>query len=195
MSKIYGRRNNAWVAASNKGSVRYAGSWNDFGTVVVPAYESVSFTNPVPNTTDNVDGNDVYTLGIKFRVTVSKPCYGVRWRVPDTAPLPNGNPHVASLWDRETEQLLLSKSFTPTPGQYQDILFDSTINLDPSPAEYVVGVYMWHYVHRAPEPSSGWTLVSPSGNIQAYEGRLASGNGYPSVVLNAWYYVTPLVGT
>lgn len=197
MSKLYGRRNGVWSPASNKGAVRYQGAWNNFGAVTPPAYEAVTFPTATPNTLDGVDGSDTYTLGLKFDIANAKLCYGARWYAPTNTPLPNGLPHRITLWDTITEVDLATKTFTPIPGVSQDILFDTPYSLSAVPTTYVISVFSWHYTHRSPTPSSGWELLSPSGNVSGYEGRLGvSGtNTYPSVVLNSWYYISPLVGT
>jgi hypothetical protein len=193
------RSGGVWVDTDQAGYARLNNAWTDYGPDDTPAtYEALSWPNPTPNLIDQSDGpNAYYNLGMKFRINAAKLCYGVQWRVPFTSPDPTPYVHTAALWLRVTETRLAVKQFTPTPNQYQDILFDTPVMLDAAPEEYVVSVFSWHYVHRAPVPSEDWIIYSPSGNILGYQGRLSEGNpdAFPSSAFNALYYVSPIVGT
>jgi hypothetical protein len=198
MSKIYGRRNGLWSPASNKGAARYGGVWNAFGdTTPPPLYEAVNYTNPGPSILDGND-NTVYTLGAKFYLMTAKPCYGLRWYTPTFTPPPNGLQHRASIYNRLSEEEIVGKNFdTTVNNDYMDILFDSPVNLSASPTDYVAAIFMSHYVYRVPTPSTGWDLTSPSGNVHIEESRLVAWiqPDYPASVTNAWYYISPLIGT
>ncbi|MEV6344133.1 DUF4082 domain-containing protein [Actinoplanes sp. NPDC051851] len=161
------------------------------------AVEYLTWPNE-PTLTNGYDGSNSYSMGIKFTLTAASACPGVRWRVPDSLESPAGGTHVVSVWDRLTETRLAYKEFTPVAGGYQNILFDTPLSLSAG-TEYVASVHTVHYVYSAPTPTSGWTLQSPSGVLQATESKLAiSDSGpatYPSGSYSAWYYVSPLIGS
>ena len=161
-------------------------------------YEGLSWPNS-PTATDLNDGDQAYSMGIKFGlVTTAANCVGVRWRVPDTVVNPQGFSHNVSLWAVVGEVRLANIDFTPVPGADMDILFSTPVALSLS-TEYVVAVYTNHYVFSSPTPSSSWHIYSPSGNVDAYEAKLAAGNSgpnlYPASNFNGWYYVGPLIQT
>lgn len=152
-----------------------------------------------PSSTDLNDGAQSYNMGIKFGlVTDETDCYGVQWRVPDSlAPPAGGGVYAVSLWTVIGETRLAYKEFTPVAGGYQDVLFDAPVPLALA-TEYVVAVYTNHYVFRAPSPTGGWHVYSPSGNTDAYESKLATDNSgaatavFPASNFNGWYYVAPI---
>jgi hypothetical protein len=149
-----------------------------------------------PTSPDLVDGTQAYNMGIRFSSLAARLCYGVRWRVPDTVETPPGGTHAVSLWSQDSETRLAYKEFTPVPGGYQDILFDTPYLMDPNPALYVAAVYTVHYVfsnRTVPE------VFSPSGNLGGDLGRLAAFNGgaatapFPGEQFGTpWYYVSPI---
>jgi hypothetical protein len=101
--------------------------------------------------------------------------------------------HFISLWDDVSETRLALRDFTPTPGVYQDIVFDTPVSVVAG-TQYLATVYTQHYVFRS---AGSPTVTSPSANLTADQGRLRSDNtppgGHPDVSFNAWYYVSPLV--
>lgn len=157
-----------------------------------------ALTFPIePTSTDLNDGTQAYNMGIRFSSVASRSCYGVRWRVPDSVSTPPGGTHAVSIWSEDTATRLAYKEFTPVPGGYQTVLFDSPITLSASPALYVAAVYTVHYVFatRTVTPIS-----SPSGNLSGDLGRLAAFNGgassapFPNDQFGTpWYYVSPVV--
>lgn len=142
-----------------------------------------------PSLTDANDADSAYNMGIKFAVTNPVNCVGVRWRVPDSVAAPAGTNHAVSLWVTAGEVRVALKIFTPTPGVYQDILFDTPVALTATPAEYVAAVYTNHYVYRA----AAGSVSTPSGNLVADQGRLTGGPNYPTGVQSSWYYVSPIL--
>lgn len=195
MSIMKTRVSGAWVDSDRVGSVRLGGSTIEYGPSGSPSYEALAWGNPVPNLLDADDGSTRYNMGVIFGVVAGKNCVGVQWRVPTNAPSPTNTPfpvgHSVSLWNADTEVLMESKTFTPVPGGYQDIIFDTERALVPG-TNYIAAVYTFHYVHRA----GSWPVTSPSGNIVADNGRLVADAGpsaFPSGTFNAWYYVSPLV--
>ncbi len=199
MTALKARELGAWKPTTTAGSVRTGGDWSSFTPGDgVPELEALAWANPVPNLTNASDGAGdpiVYTMGIRFHLLQAATCHGVRWRVPDTVtPAPAGG-HQVSLWNAGTSAQAALKTFTPTPGVYQDVLFDTPVDLVAAPQEYVAAVTTVRYVHRAPDPASGWLVESPSLNVRGDKGRLVTGPtaAYPSSGSDALYYVSPLV--
>lgn len=158
--------------------------------------EALVFPDP-PTVTNGNDGNQDYNLGIRFSVDESVSCVGVRWvRTPDfITSTPNGGSHVAAVWTVVGETRVAFKNFTPPPAGADnfDVLFDTPITLDPSPTLYVVSIFTRDYVFRA---SVGAQLDSPSGTMQADQGKLASSGDpltYPASNQAAYYYISPII--
>lgn len=159
------------------------------------ATETLVYPDP-PTLTNGNDGNQDYNLGIRFSVDEAKPCVGVRWvRTPDSvAATPNGGTWVAAIWTVVGETRIATKNFTPTAATDDfDVLFDDPIMLDPLPTLYVVSIFTRDYVYR----NSGNAQVdSPSGMIQADEGKLAASGDpltYPASNQSAYYYLSPII--
>lgn len=159
-----------------------------------PTYEAVTLGSPT--LTDLVDGAQAYNMGMEFSLVAGKDAYGVQWRVPDTVETPPGGAHAVAIWNDDTDVRLAYKEFIPTPGLLQDVLFDVPVAL-PNGVNYLATVYTIHYVFKAGAPSG---LTSPSGNIVAGTGRLASYNGgastapKPDASFSSTYHVSPLMG-
>ncbi len=195
------RDGGAWVNTNLVGKVGYAGSTVAFAPPGGPSYESLSWPNP-PTGTDGVDGpTDYYALGAQFHLLVGKPCYGIRWRVPDNAPAPSGFSISAALWDVATNNQLAVENITPTPGGTHDFLWTAgPVSLSAAPAEYVVSVFTHHYTFSAPTPPSSWLVESPSLNVRHEQSRLTGPRPDPPTTLsgwgafNNWYYIAPLIG-
>lgn len=188
-----------WKQAANAGSVRSGGVWSSFtpggDEPDEPVLESLAWPNTTPNLTNAADGSTTYTMGIRFHLLQATRCFGVRWRVPDTVtPAPAGG-HQVTLWNATTTAQITIKAFTPTAGVYQDVLFDAPVDLVAAPQEYVAAVTTVRYVHRAPTPTSGWLIESPSLNLRADKGRLVANAAvtYPNQGQDALYYVSPIV--
>lgn len=195
MSRAKARVAGAWVDTDLVGAARVAGAWAPYGPPSGPTYESLTWPNP-PTSTALQDGvSTFYTMGIRFHLLAGKPCYGIRWRVPNTVTDPTAG-HSAGLFNVTTQALLTYKDFTPVPGDYQDILFDTPYTLVAAPQEYVAAVWTRYYVHSAPTPASGWLVQSPSLNIRGDMGKLGGPPRmtFPTGNFQAWYYVSPLVG-
>jgi len=195
MSTAKVRVSGSWVDSDLAGKHRVSGSWVDFGPSGGTAYEALSWPNPVPNLLDADDLSTRYNMGVMFTVLTAKNCVGVQWRTPTNTPSPTNTPypvgHSVSLWDGDLDTHIVSKDFTPVPGGYQDILFDTPVPLLTA-NNYIAAVYTFHYVHRA----ATWPVTSPSGNVSASIGRLVADQGpmaYPGGNSNAWFYVSPLV--
>lgn len=187
-----------WKLTATAGSVRTGGGWTSFTPVPpAPTYEwAVWPAEPsVTNAADGPSGNLTYNMGTRFHLVAAANCVGVRWRVPDSVPLPDGVPHAVSLFNVTTQVRIAHKEFTPTPGGYQDILFDAPVALVAAPQEYVASVFTCHYVYRAAEPANGWLVRSPSLNIRCDQSRLTGppSGSYPSGIFQTWYFVSPLV--
>jgi hypothetical protein len=159
------------------------------------ANEALAWPNPTPALTDNADGTQTYQMGVAFTVDADQSCVGVQWRVPDTVSPPAGGVHAAGLFNSDTNDKLGYKEFTPVPGGYQDILFDTPVDLVPG-VTYAASIYTLHYVFRASNPSG---VSTPSGSATATEGRLEGDNGgaatadTPSGVTTATFYISPLI--
>lgn len=156
-----------------------------------------------PADTDEVDGGQSYNMGTLFGIAAggsATDCFGVQWRVPDAVSAPSGGVHAAALWDVASSTRLAYKEFTPAPGGYQDILFDDSVPIPPF-TEFIACVYTVHYVYRSSAPPTGWHVFSPSGNIDAYQSRLADTNiGAPAAPMptntpTLWFYVAPITGS
>lgn len=183
-----------WVDTDAVGYVRDGGVWVPFGPEGGPVYEGINWPYP-PSLTDADDGQP-YEMGIRFHLLAPKACVGARWRVPDSLIAPTGGIYYATLWYALNEQMAATKAFVPVPGGYQDILFDTPVDLDASPTEYVVSVYTRKYVYATPPtPGDTWEVTSASGNVVGTKGQLAlSGtHEYPGSTFNGLYYVSPLV--
>lgn len=191
MSRAKARVNGEWVDTNLIGSARIADTWVPFGPELGgPMLESLAWPQE-PVGTDFVDGDSTYNMGIRFSVTTTKNCYGVRWRVPDNSPAPAAG-HIASLWTVMGEFRIRFKSFTPVPGGYMDILFDEPYPLLAGNF-YTVAILTQHYVFRNGE---GLWPTSPSGNIISDESKLKATTNpteYPASSGNSWYYISPLV--
>lgn len=184
-----------WVDSTATGSVRINGETIDYGPPDVgPTYESIVWPNEPTLVAADDGASTFYNMGIRFHLLASKQCVGVRWRVPDTVAEPTGG-HAVGLYNVTDQSLMRSKDFTPTPGQYQDILFDTPATLSIAPQEYVVSVWTRYYVYSPPTPSDGWLVRSPSLNVRGDDGVLGGGArlSYPSGRFNSWYFVAPLV--
>lgn len=159
------------------------------------ATEALVYPDP-PTLTNGNDGNQDYNLGIRFSVDSAVPCVGVRWvRTPDSvSATPNGGTWVAAIWAVVGETRIAFKNFTPTPATDNfDVLFDDPVMLDPTPTLYVVSIFSRDYVYKA---SGNVQVDSPSGMIQADEGKLAASGdpfSYPSSNQAAYYYISPIV--
>lgn len=190
------RISGAWVDSTSVGKVRISGAWVDFGPPAGGGYEGLSWPSE-PSNANAQDGDQDYVMGIKFRLTTAKPCYGIKWRVPDGLATPVAGVYNASLWKTSDTSRVANINFTPVAGGYQEILFSAPTSNLLTATDYVAAVYTNHYSFRAPSPSSGWHVMSPSGNVDAYEACLATGgpNVYPNNNFNGWYYVAPLIGT
>jgi hypothetical protein len=183
----------AWVESSTPDKVWAGGAWVAFapagGTDEVLAWAAE------PSNTDADDGSQAYNMGVLFTLVASKNCIGVQWRVPDTTPSPPGGTHAVSIWDDVGASRIAYKEFTPVPGGYQRILFDSPVALTLATA-YVAAVYTNHYSFRSGTPAG---TTSPSGNIVAGAGRLAAYNSgaasapQPTDSFTSIYYVSPIV--
>lgn len=149
-----------------------------------------------PTLTDAVDTGETYNMGGRFSLAGGGPCPGVRWRVPGSVTTPPVDGHVVAIWRVSDQTRIAAKTFVPTPGGYQDVLFDTPVTLL-SGVFYVVSVYTQHYVFR--NAAGLLPVSSPSGNIVMDEGRLASSGAgssvYPNGAFSALYYVSPLIGT
>lgn len=157
-----------------------------------------------PTSTDLVDGTQAYNMGIRFSsLAAGRPCYGVRWRVPDSVSTPPGGTHAVSIWSEDTLTRLAYQEFVPVPGGYQNVFFvdglgaPAPITLDAAPALYVAAVYTVHYVFASRTVTP---ISSPSGNLSGDLGRLASFNGGAATAPipndqfgTPWYYVSPIV--
>jgi hypothetical protein len=185
-----------WVGTTLVGTVGYDGDTLAFGPPGGPTYEALTFPDP-PTLTNGNDGNQDYNLGIRFSVDEEVTCYGVQWvRTPDAiTSTPNGGSHVAAVWTSDTEIRVAFKNFVPTPATDNfNVLFDTPITLSPGPQLYVVSIFSRDYVYRA---SGGVEVTSPSGMVQADQGKLASNIDpltFPASNQAAYYYVSPLIG-
>jgi len=204
MSVIKGRRSGAWVNASNQGKVRYEGAWDDFGASAPVLTETLTWPYQ-PTGVDGVDGSTYYAMGAEFALTGGvgqRDCLGIQWRAPTNTPnpgLPTVN-HRVMLYRKQDNSLLASKEFTPVPGQYNNVMFDSPVRLlDGFTYDYVAAVYTWHYVFASPPGAPGtWVVKSPSNNVFHEVSRLGVSNSPPSSssslnVFNSFYYVSPIV--
>ncbi len=192
----YVSNGSAWVQSGLSGKVRHDGADISFAPPATgPLYESVSYSPLVG--TNETDGGATYAMGLRFSLGVAKPCYGVRWRVPDTvAGEAPDDGYVARLWRIVGEVPVASKVFNPvgSEGADLDILFDTPYNV--LTGEYwIAAVLTRRYVYA---PRSAFPeLLSPSGNIHADEGKLgfsAGINTFPSSTQNTYYGVRPLIG-
>lgn len=160
------------------------------------ATEVLAWDSP-PTLTDAVDSGQTYSMGIRFSVVASVACRGIQWRVPDTVSAPPLGTHFVTLWRVSDATLLATKAFTPTPGVYQDVMFDAPVTIAVG-LDYIAAVYTQHYVFHA---SGGSYPKSPSLNSVGDQGRLAAdssgvpANTFPAGVFNAWYYVSPITDT
>ena len=193
MARMKERFNNAWVDSDKVGKVRYLGADVAYGPPSGEVnYESVIWPQE-PVDTDNLDGDQTYNMGINFGVTQNVNVLGVRWRVPDVLTSdPSGGQYVVSVWDNPTETRLAFKAFTPIPGDYQNIFFDTPLPVVVG-GDYVCAVYTRHYVYR----SATSAAPSPSGILVVQYGRLVPYNGgsniYPEGNYDSWYYVAPII--
>lgn len=160
------------------------------------ATEALVYPDP-PTLTNGNDGNQDYNLGIRFSVDEAKSCVGVRWvRTPDSvAATPSGGTWVAAIWTVVGETRIAFKNFTPPAATDDfDVLFDDPIVLDPLPTLYVVSIFTRDYTFRA--SFGGSEIFSPSGMMQADEGRLSANVDpltYPSSVQASHYYLSPII--
>jgi hypothetical protein len=186
------RVSGAWVDSTKAGFYRASGAWVAFGP---SGGTSETITWPQEPTSTNLsDGTQTYNMGIAFTLVAGKNVLGVRWRVPDAILAPQGpDGHVASIWNASTSTRVAVKAgFTPVPGGYQNILFDTPVALTAG-VTYVAAIYTRSYVFR----SSTSSVTSTSGNLTVSGGRLVPYNGggniYPDGTSNAWFYVAPIV--
>lgn len=195
MARLKVRVSGAWVDTNRRGKVNYQGSDLAFGPPSGPTYESVALG--VPTLTDLQDGDQAYNMGMEFSLVASRLAYGVQWRVPDSVVTPPGGTHAVAIWNDDTDTRVGYKEFTPTPGVFQDVLFDAPISLS-SGVNYVTAVYTLKYVFKAGSPAG---LTSPSGNVVAGAGRLSTYNGgsatapIPPDAFGSTYFVNPLIAT
>lgn len=157
------------------------------------AYEALAWALP-PVSTDNNDGGQAYSMGIKFHPTEDLPCAGIEWRVPDTVSAPPGALHTVSLYQALGQILVAQAEFTPVPGTTQRVLFTTPVPLEAG-LDYVAAVYTVHYVYRA---SGNVYPSTPSGKVVSDEGRLlasAGGPAFPNSATGLLFYVSPVVGT
>lgn len=158
------------------------------------AYEALDWAEE-PSLT-NADDTQNYNMGIRFTVTEETSCLGAQWRVPDAlAALINGHVYKVSIWNEVPTRLAVAE-FTPTPGVYQDVLFETPITLAPA-TNYIAAVYTRKYVFRA---SGGVYPSTPSGNGVADVGRLTASNlgpddpgSAPTGTSTGLFYVSPLL--
>jgi hypothetical protein len=193
MSTAKARVSGAWVDTELVGAARVSSAWVPYGPSGSPATESLSWPFE-PSLTDGND-NENYVMGGQFHLLTAKLCYGVRWKVPDSVETPSSGTHAVALWDLAPLRLAY-KTFTPVPGGYQDILFDSPVALSATPVEYVVSVLTRHYSFRSPTPSSGWLVESPSLNIRHNVSKLSASSDpttFPGGSFSSWYYVSPIM--
>lgn len=195
MARMKIRVAGAWVDSNRQGKVNYQGSDLAYGPPAGPTYETINLGTPT--LTDLQDGDQAYNMGMEFSIVASRLAYGVSWRVPDSVVTPPGGTHAVAIWNDDTNTRVGYKEFTPVPGGFQDILFDTPITVS-NGINYVVSVYTMKYVFKAGAPSG---LTSPSGNIVAGTGRLATYNGgainapIPEDSFSSTYFVSPLLGT
>lgn len=185
----------AWVDSTKVGKVRIGGAWVDFAPAGGPSYEALNWIS-APALTNADDGpTAAYHMGCSFTVGVSKPCYGVRWRVPDSLLTP-GVGFYATLYQISPNIQHQKLSIAPVAGGDQDFLFAVPTTLLTT-EQYSVGVTTIKYSFRSAASVGGFPFVSPSGNVSASTGRLSDpadpdsppGSSFPSI-----YYVSPLVG-
>lgn len=195
MSTLRVRLDNSWIDSDKVGSVRYQGGSIAFGPSGAPDYERLNWIEE-PSLTNASDG-PTYNMGIRFTVLETKPCYGISWRVPDSVTAPSGGIFYASLYSVSPDIQIRKLAFTPTVGAYQDILFETPVDLNPA-LQYVVGVFTVNYVFRSAASVGGFPITSASGNIVADIGKLSETNDsdqVPGSNFASLYYVSPLVGT
>ena len=183
----------SWVDTVLEGYARVGGVFVAFGPSD-PGGDYEAISSPGLDSTDFDDGAQCYNMGIRFTSVAPRDCVGVRWRVPDTLGVAQGGGvFAAALWDMSATRLAYL-AFDPTPGVEQDILFDA-VPLSAG-VEYIACVYMNHYVYKAGSPAG---LTSPTGNVVAVSGRLATYNGgaaaapFPSDNSALWLGGSPLV--
>lgn len=128
--------------------------------------EAFNFGNP--SAPDNSDGGQVYVLACEWEAGVAGSSLGGRWRCPTNAP---GITTQMLLYRKSDMALLASKTFTPSAGVDNDVLFDSAVSVAAN-ARYVTGVLTDRYAATA---SYGWpatttNLTAPAG----VNGRLAT---------------------
>lgn len=161
------------------------------------ADESITWPAP-PDVTNATDGAQSYNMGRVFTLTEDAPVVGVEWRVPDalTTP-PSGAVYGIALWDETTSDRLAFKAVTPTPGGYQQFLFDEADFHDGLTTETLqVTIYTNHYVYAAGDDAGS---TSPSGTIVAGASRLAENNAgagsapRPINPTTLNFYVSPIV--
>lgn len=183
-----------WTSLTKSGKAYIGGAWVAFGPAGGSEY--LTWSAGEPTSTDLNDGTQCYNMGLVFSLVATKNCTGVRWRVPDTVATPNGT-HAVAIWADVADTRVAYKEFTPVTGGYQNVLFDSPVSLT-SGTNYVAAVYTNHYVLRSGSPSG---FTSPSGNIVAGTGRLASYNSgaatapRPPDPFSSTYYVSPICAT
>lgn len=192
----------AWVDSSITEKVWNGSAWIEFAPAG-GSTETLAWPN-APTLTDADDGpGSDYAMGAQFYLStgVTKNCVGVQWRVPDSLVTP-GAPTDAFYIQlfRTSDNLRLANDLvTPVAGGYQSFMFSSPVALsDGLTDEYVAAVYTRHYCFRAPSPSSGWDVQTPSGHVHHQAARLAVAGAHPSSLSgwssqNAWYYVSPIV--
>lgn len=193
MSIMKVRSGGLWVDTDKTGSVRYQGATEPYAPAGGPSTETLAWPSE-PTLTDGND-NENYVMGAQFHLLQGKLCYGVRWKVPDSVENPSSGTHAVALWDLAPLRLAY-KTFTPVPGGYQDILFDTPVALLAAPVEYVVSVLTRHYSFRTPSPTSGWLVESPSLNIRHDLSKLSASSDpttFPGGAFSAWYYVSPIM--
>lgn len=186
------RVSSGWVDTILTGYAMVGGLMVPFGPGGGPSLEALAWPSPPQDTEEN-DGTQNYNMGVRFTVTDAQDCAGVEWRVPDNVATPAGGFFAASVWDMDTTRLAYVE-FEPVEGDYQQILFDAPVTLDP--ADYVAAIYTQTYVYRSGTPAG---IQTPSGNVTAVQGRLATYGGgaatapFPDQTTNLQLYVSPLM--
>lgn len=195
MSTAKARVSGAWVDTGAAGSARVGGVSVPFGPDAGgPVLEAIDWVD-VPTLTNADDGpTAAYHMGCQFTVVAAKPCYGLRWRVPDSLITP-GVGYFATLYQIAPNFQHKKMAITPAAGGNQDFLWDAPVDLLTT-EQYTVGVTTVKYTFRAAASVGGFPLASPSGNVVASTGRLsdpADPDAPPSSSFASIYYVSPLV--
>lgn len=198
MSTAKARVSGAWVDTDLVGAARISSAWVPYGPDDEgPAYEAINWTTDLPAAFLDDGPTTEYHMGCAFTLNVAKPCYGVRWYVPTSLITPSGG-YYMTLHQISPDIQIRKQLITPSGNDYMDFLW--TVPTDPllTTETYVVGITTIRYSYRAAGTVGGFPFPSPSGNVSAGIGRLASG-GNPDVIpssnFESIYYISPLIGT